>query len=233
MLAAVLVLAVSAAPKVLVVTVTKGFHHDSIPTLAKLVTDIGATGGGFSVDTAASDEELASKMSPKGLEAYAGVVFASTTGDLPLPDRQAFVDWVAAGHCFAGVHSASDTFHGFPPFLDMLGGEFDHHGPQTTIKVVAKDKTHPAMRSVPDGLEVFDEIYQFKRFDPARVHLLIAIDKHPETGAPVEFPLAWTRTPGKGRVFYTALGHREDVLAATWYREHLQGGLQWCLGSGQ
>ena len=61
------------------------------------------------------------------------------------------------------------------------------------------------------------------------VHLLLSMDKHPETGAPGSFPLAWTREPGKGRVFYTALGHRPDVIAAPWYRRHLEGGILWAL----
>jgi len=61
------------------------------------------------------------------------VIFASTTGDLPLPDKQGFIDWVAAGHGFVGIHAATDTFHGFPPFIAMIGGEFRTHGPQVTV----------------------------------------------------------------------------------------------------
>jgi len=65
---------------------------------------------------------LAEKLSATALKQYDGVIFANTTGDLPLPDPQALVDWVKAGHAFCGMHSASDTFHGFRPYIDMLGG---------------------------------------------------------------------------------------------------------------
>jgi type 1 glutamine amidotransferase len=63
------------------------------------------------------------------------------------------------------------------------------------------------------------------------VRLLLYAAKHPETGAPGEFPLAWTREHGRGRVFYTALGHRDDVLASDWYGAHLLAGIRWALGS--
>jgi type 1 glutamine amidotransferase len=217
-------------PKLVVVTVTKGYRHASIPVAEKVLQDVARETGRFEVDYARTDEELAAKASLKGLEAYAGVVFASTTGDLPLPDRQGFVDWIRKGHAFIGIHAASDTFHGFAPYVDMLGGEFKHHGPQTTVDVYVRDPESPATSKLPGQFRVFDEIYQFQNYDPTRVHLLFAMERHPETGEPGEFPLAWTRVEGQGRVFYTALGHREDVVAAGWYREHLRGGIEWALG---
>src|ERR1043166_6492622 len=52
-----------------------------------------------------------SKLSAENLKNYDGVIFANTTGDLPIPDPQAFVDSIAQGHAFIGMHSASDTYH--------------------------------------------------------------------------------------------------------------------------
>lgn len=216
--------------RVLLVTVTKGYRHDSIVDLAWLLTDIGAESGAFVLDRARSDDELKDKTTPEALAGYAGIVFASTTGDLPVADREALIRWIEAGHALIGLHAAADTFHGFPAYLDLLGGEFEHHGPQAKVHVLVRDKAHPATRTLGDAFDVFDEIYQFKRFDPARAHVLLGLDAHPETGAPGTFPLAWTREAGRGRVFYTALGHRPDVIAAPWYRDHLRGGIAWALG---
>ena len=112
----------------------------------------------------------------------------------------------------------------------MIGGEFEHHGPQAKVHVLVQDADHPATRGLEPAFDVFDEVYQFKRFDPDRVHVLLALERNPETGAPGSFPLAWTRETGRGRVFYTALGHRPDVIAAPWYRAHLRGGILWALG---
>jgi type 1 glutamine amidotransferase len=92
------------------------------------------------------------------------------------------------------------------------------------------DAAHPATKGMAGPTTVFDEIYLYKSFSRDRVHMLLALDKHPNEGTPGYYPLAWTRTPGKGRVFYTALGHREDVLEAEWYRKHLLGGILWALG---
>ena len=113
---------VAAPKKLLVVTVTKGYRHESIPVAEKVLQALAAESGRFQVDYARTDEDLAVKMSLKGLAAYAGVVFASTTGDLPLPDRQGLADWIGKGHAFIGIHAASDTFHGYAPYVEMLGG---------------------------------------------------------------------------------------------------------------
>ncbi|MEJ7713640.1 MAG: ThuA domain-containing protein [Pyrinomonadaceae bacterium] len=76
--------------KLLVVTVTKGFRHTSIPTAEKVIEALGSASKSFTVDYARTDEELAAKMTMESLKGYDGVVFASTTGDLPLPDREGF-----------------------------------------------------------------------------------------------------------------------------------------------
>ncbi|MBE2212851.1 MAG: ThuA domain-containing protein [Opitutaceae bacterium] len=284
----------AAAPKrVLVVTVTTGFRHSSIPvaeqTLARLAVQ---SGGEFTVDFVHQPEgapkfifapqpgaagpaapEFQSRLKkyeedkrvydaafekwlpkakaslealrPANLADYDAVVFASTTGDLPLPDKQGFIDWVAAGHGFVGMHAAADTFHGFPAFVEMLGGEFQTHGPQVRVDCLNRDPSHPATVHLPPSWSVFDEIYEFKNHDPASVHHLLDLDQHPQSHVPGEFPVSWGKMFGQGRVFYTSLGHREDVwdAAATTgdtgkntasvaarYQLHVLGGLRWALG---
>jgi type 1 glutamine amidotransferase len=224
--------AASAAPKaLLVVSVTKGFRHESIPVAERLIEQLAKESGRFTVDFARSDEELKAKMSKAALPAYDGVFFASTTGDLPLPDREAFLEWVEGGKALVGIHAASDTFHGWRPYIEMLGGEFDYHRRQAKVAVQIDDGSHPATQGIPPGLEVYDEIYLFKSFSRQRVHMLLSMGRHPNSGEPGYYPLAWTRAQGKGRVFYTALGHRDDVLEAAWYRKHLLGGVLWALGA--
>ncbi len=214
--------------RVLVVSVTKGYRHDSIPALEQLVGDIGSKSGAFSVRYVRTDQDLAD-LSPAVLAGYDGAVFASTTGDLPLPNREAFVSWVEAGHGFVGIHAATDTYPGFPGYIDMIGGQFLRHGKQVEVEAVVRDAKHPSSKGLAPTFKVFDEIYEFQKFDPARSHVVLGMDKHPQTGAAGTFPLAWTREPGKGRVFYTALGHREDVINTPWFRGHVEGGLRWVL----
>ena len=189
---------------------------------------------------------LAEKMSPEALKNYDAVIFANTTGDLPLPDNQAFIDWVKAGHGFVAIHSGSDTYHGFKPYVEMLGGEFKTHGAQVTVTAINKDPNHPATKHLPAQWEIFDEIYEFKSHDQGNVKELLSMDKHPQNKAPGYNGMSWYRNVGKGRVFYTSLGHREDMWDPEWkegngsrknppaialaYQQHVLGGIKWALG---
>lgn len=186
------------------------------------------------------------KLSPENLKNYDGVIFASTTGDLPLPDKQGFLDWIKAGHAFIGIHAAADTFHGWPDFAVMLGGEFEHHGPQVSVECLNQDPTHPATAALGKTWEIQqEEIYQFKNYDPAKVHDLLIMGKHPEHKEQSgHFPVSWCKNYGCGKVFYTSLGHREDVwdgdpqmkdrkndpAISKAYQAHVLGGIEWALG---
>jgi hypothetical protein len=93
-----------------------------------------------------------------------------------------------------------------------------------------QDPTHPATRHLGPIYTVFDEIYEFKSFERAKVHGLLTLDKSPQTLAPGDFPVAWSKDVGRGKMFYTSLGHREDVWTSALYQQHILGGIQWALG---
>lgn len=217
--------------RLLVVTVTKGFRHgDSIAVAETVLAGLGERSKSFSVDYVRTDEEMAQKMTREALKAYDGVVFASTTGELPLPDREGFLEWLKEGHAFIGMHAASDTFHKWQPYLDMVGGQFQTHGRQVKVTCLVQDKKHPATKKLGASFEVFDEIYQFKNFDRTRSRALIDMNEHPNDKTPGYYPVAWCHNYGKGKVFYTSLGHRVDVWNAPWYQDHILGGIKWALG---
>jgi len=215
--------------RLLLVTVTKGYRHESIPRLAERIERLGRESGLFGVDAAASDAELGAKTTADGLKAYDGVVFINTTGDLPLADREAFLAWIESGKALVGIHAAADTFHGWPAFITLLGAEFDYHREQAKVRVLVDDPRHPATEGLVAPIELFDEIYLYKNFDRSRVHMLLSLDRHPNTGEPGFYPIAWTREQGKGRVFYTGPGHRDEVVQADWFGRHLLGGIRWAL----
>jgi len=243
---AVAISAQAAPKKLLVVTVTKGFRHSSIPTAEKVLGELGQKSGAFTVDYVRTDQDMAEKMTPTALKQYDGAIFANTTGDLPLPDKQAFIDWVKSGKAFVAMHSGSDTFHSFPPYVEMLGGEFKEHHAQVRVNCINQDRKHPATRDLGATFTVFDEIYIQKNFHRDQVHGLLALDAHPNDKTPGDYPIAWCKMFGKGRVFYTELGHREDVWDPGWadkngkrentrevseaYQKHILGGIKWALG---
>jgi len=226
-------IATAAAKQVLVISVTKGFTHSSIPEGEKIVKTLGEKSGLWTTDFARTDAELAEKTTAAALKKYAVVVFNNTTGDLPLADKQAFLDWVKGGGAVYGIHAATDTFHNWPEFVEMMGGEFKGHGPQSEVEFLIIDPKHPATKGL-NNFKHNEEIYQFNvtmnNWLPDKVRVLIALDKHPNTGKPGFYPIAWVRSYGKGRVFYTAIGHREDLMQTPEVQAHYLGAMKWALG---
>lgn len=229
-----------APKKLLLVTVTKGFRHSSIPTAEKVLTEIGEKTGAFTLDyvrQSDGDSEMAEKMTMAQLQKYDGVIFANTTGILPLPDKKGFLDWIKSGKAFIGMHSASDTFHapdgGVDPYIEMLGGEFRTHYAQAGVECLVQDPSHPATRDLGQSYNVEkEEIYLLKSYESTKVHELLVLDKHPNNKSRFgRFPIAWCKKYGDGNVFYTSLGHREDVWEnEEMYQKHILGGIKWALG---
>ena len=222
------------ARRVLVVTHTTGFRHSSIATAETVLARLGSDSRLFTTTFCRDQADVARLLTPAALADVDAIFFANTTGDLGIADLPAVLSWVADGHAFLGTHSAADTYHESPAYLDMLGGEFETHGDLATVDVRVEDAAHPAGAGLPSPLRILDEIYEFRSNPRPRVNVLFSIDRHPadghaEAGQPGDFPLAWYRTYGRGRVFYTALGHLEEVWNDRRYQQHLLGALRWAL----
>ena len=185
-------------------------------------------------------------FSAEALKNYDGIFMVHTTGTLPISDLDALLAWIAEGHGFMGIHAAMDTT--LPDaYVEMFSGgaRFAGHpgGGEIPRKILTIDKNHPAAKDWPNALAVVDEFYQFRGLDRAKVHSLLDMDFEGES-----LPTAWCKMHGKGRVFYTSMGHRDDVLLADTpsldygnqkvnsnevsaaYQKHLLQGIRWALG---
>ncbi len=166
--------------------------------------------------------------------------------------KAALLDWVAQGGGFVAVHAGSDCFHTYEafdgnppkdqrgnryrllgeasdPYIKMLGGEFINHGPQQVAKARIINPDFPGMRGRGDHLEVMEEWYSLKEFG-ADNHVLLVMETAGMKGSDYDrpnYPLAWARPYGKGRVWYNAMGHREDVWDADYFQAMLAGGIRW------
>lgn len=221
-------------PRFLVVTHTTGFRHASIPVAEQTFAELATSSGEFEVDFARDGDAVKRMMTRSALDGFAGVVFANTTGNLGVPDLGAFLGWVAEGHAFLGVHSASDTYHDAPEYLAMLGAEFAQHGNICAVRPKVEDAQHPAVAHLAPAFDITDEIYEWKTNPRPNVQVLFALDSHPPDGHPEQnqpgdFPLAWTRLHGKGRVFYTALGHGDETWKDERVRKQLLGAIRWSI----
>jgi len=226
-----------ATKKLLYVTTAGTFAHASRPLSREVVRKMGVDSGRFEATVTDSPDLI----TPEGLQKFDGVLFY-TQGDLetsPLSkdNREALIQWIKDGHAFIGVHSASDTYKDWEPYWEMLGGTFNGHpwnADNPAIQVDVEDPSHPAAQPIPEGWEIQDEIYQFRNYDRARVHVILSMNEASIQGKgnrpDQDYALAWCRDHGQGKVFYTALGHREDVWANSTYQAHLLGGILWAFG---
>jgi type 1 glutamine amidotransferase len=196
-------------------------------------------------------------FTPEGIEKYDAFVFY-TTGDLttpgtdknpPLPPggKELLLDAVKKGKGFVGIHVAAATFndveHRFAdagdhadPYIQMLGGEMIFHGQQQKARAFCADPKFPGFVDCKDSFELFEEWYSLKNLSrDMHVILWMGTWSLMNTGKDSvyrrpPYPLAWARMHGKGRVFYTALGHRDDVWANPMFQSQLVGGIEWALG---
>jgi uncharacterized protein YbaP (TraB family)/type 1 glutamine amidotransferase len=180
-------------------------------------------------------------VSGEKLAGYDAVVFFTAINP-PDVDRNALIAWVRSGGAFVGIHSTANTYQNFPAFGEMLGARYDRRpwrtpqNPQTKVRIKVDDPRHPATRHLGDAFEIADDIYQFKDFDRENVHLLLSLDPSSlDLSAPKmnredrHLPVAWARTFGAGRVFYTALGDWEETWADPRFRLHLLQGILWAM----
>ncbi len=162
--------------------------------------------------------------------------------------KAAFLDAIKAGKGFIGSHCATDTFHTAEesgegkdryvlhgdkadPYIQMIGGEFLSHGAQQKDKMTVIDKNFPGMKAAGDSFEFNEEWYSLKEFAP-NLHVLLVQDTSTMKGAMYQrppYPATWARMHGKGRVFYTSMGHREDVWTSPIFQDILFGGIAWAM----
>ena len=220
---------VLARPHVLVVTATAGYRHDSIP-VAEQVLQLIADEQDVEISFIRTVDDVAIHLVRSGLSGIKAVLFVNTSGELPASAANAIVQWVRDGGTFVGVHSASDTWHAVPEYVAMLGGEFVGHPPETNASVIVDDSTHLATQSLPSPHVLFEEFYYLGKVDLSAIRTLLSIRTRPEPPADAGYwPLAWEKQFGRGRVLYTALGHRADVWLSQWFRTHVTGIVRWAI----
>jgi type 1 glutamine amidotransferase len=238
-LALVLLLATLAAPtvsaaaprfKVLVFTRTEGFRHASIPDAVGAVRKLGRKNR-FAVIATAD----AGVFTRRSLARFRVVMFLLTTGDvLDPPQERALRRYVVGGGNFVGVHSASDTEFGWKFYGTLVGARFRNHPRVQRARLIVEQRTHPATRGLPRSFRRTDEWYAWRTNPRGHVHVLVRIDEQSyQPGLASmgrDHPLAWYHRVGKGRSFYTALGHTAASYHEPRFLRHLRGAILWAAG---
>ncbi len=248
------------AKRLLLVTDSGGFVHDSVGLAEQTLKEIGPKNG-FEVtcyrytrdpkDPAfdkyaenfrkvtgvAVEPESCGRVNKETLKNFDLVLFFTTGNPLTKEELVDLQDWVKAGGAFAGTHCATDTLYN-TTYGALVGGYFDGHPWHQKIKLKVEDPKHAAAAGFKDGDEITDEIYQFKDapYSREKLHIILSVDnssidieKKGVNRKDKDFAIAWGQEYGKGRSFYTSLGHRKEVWKDERFQQHLIGGLKWAV----
>ena len=213
--------------RVLMLTTTAGFRHDSIATARQVMASLSAANG----FTLTATEDL-STVSAASLMAYDVIFFALTSGELDLSSAQkaAIVDFVAGGHGFLGVHSATDTLYEWPDYGRLVGAYFKEHPWTQQATVVVEDQSHPAATGLGERFSILEEFYTFRENPRGQVHVLLRLDAM-SVGSTGDYPLAWVQSYGAGRAYYNALGHFSETWTDQRFQRQLIGAIRWAAGA--
>jgi type 1 glutamine amidotransferase len=254
--------------RLLLVTHSGGFVHDSVGAAEDVLKEIGPKHGfavtcwrytGDPADPAAAkkldefrkrtgkpvEPENCGRINKDSLKNFDVVLFFTTGSKkdgqvAPLTEAE-LADlkyWIQAGGAFAGTHCATDTLYTSLGYGDLIGGYFKTHPPGLQkVKLRVDDPAHPAAAPFTNGQTIEDEIYLFQDapYSRDKLHLILSIVPNsgfePKNGrADGDYAISWCREEGKGKVFYSSLGHPKTAWTNPQFQQHLIAGLKWATG---
>jgi type 1 glutamine amidotransferase len=210
--------------RVLMLTATAGFRHDSIAAARQVLTSLAASTGVFTITS--TDDVGAVNAST--LATSDVLLFALTSGELAFTADQkaAILTFVSQGRGFIGVHSATDTLYAWPEYGELVGAYFREHPWTQQATVIIEDRAHPTTSMLADRFSIREEFYTFRDNPRSRAHVLLRLDAA-SVGTSGDYPLAWSRSYGSGRVYYNALGHFVETWNSSVFQQQIVAAIRW------
>lgn len=231
-----------------------GYQHDSVSHALATIERLGRETGDY-ITYIRTDSQLITKdpvagtgdygpgkrrVNGKNLDFFDAIFFMGTgEGDLTPKQKADLLSFVRDdGKGFVGAHTGDDAYFTWPAFGDMMGGYFDGH-PWGVFNapVIVEDPNFPGMQGLPHEFTITDEIYQHKDFSREKVHVLARLDasKLDMTKPNIhrtdkDFPVAWAKMYGKGRVYYCTFGHTDESWDDPRVQKIYLGAIRWALG---
>lgn len=220
--------------KALVVTTTRGWHHESVHAGFIAIKELGIRNF-FDVVLFEDPESFTDKF----LTQFQVVIFLNTTGDIFDTTQQKVLErFIQSGKGFAGIHSASDTEYDWDWYTRLVGRMFYIHPVIQTARLKVLDSKFPGLQGFADGRLWTDEEYEFGPEKVSDLNYILGVDessynpkvdwgKKKGKGMGALHPIAWYHNYNGGRSFYTALGHLPTNFSDPAFLNHLYAGIFW------
>jgi uncharacterized protein len=234
---------------VLVLGMTRGYHHGSTSDGLAMFWNLGKESGAWDTEVRTDMEWVTKKDEYRGeghsLAFFDAIVLVNCTGSWKLDDeqKQALLSFVHDdGKGLVVAHASLDANYDWPEYAEMIGGWFQAH-PWGTFDapVIVEDQTFPATQHMPKYLRLYDEMYSPRQWSRDKVNVLLRMDEtkldyvKPQYGVKStredkDQAIAWSKMYGKGRVFYSSLGHTKEAWEDPLVRKHYLEGVRWVTG---
>jgi hypothetical protein len=223
-------------------------QHDSVSHAMAVIERLGYESGAYDTYIRTDSNIIAKRpLKTNGEPASGGpslsnvdAIFFLGHRDVQIDDRQKadLISFVKdEGKGFVAAHTATTALLDWPEFGELLGGRYDDH-PWNTADgtIINEDPSFPATKHFPPTFTFTDEFYQTKDFSRGKIRALLRLDVSKMPPNPElrrtdgDFPLVWAKTYGKGRVFYSALGHAASVWDNRDIQQMYFEAIRWALG---
>ena len=199
-------------------------HHKPIERVPTIMAALGNKGINFTYTDKLED------INAQNLSKYDALMIFANWDDITPAAEKALLDYVASGKGILPIHCASYCFRNSPEYVKMVGGQFWRHR-MDTIQVNTVQPNHIIMKDL-GVIKSFDETYLHSQLQPDNNVLQtreIKADQTKDRPDAKTEPYTWTRSYGKGRVFYTAYGHDDRTWSNVNFQKLLENGIVWAV----
>jgi type 1 glutamine amidotransferase len=211
-------------------------YHD-IRTLPPILEKVLDQVGGFQVtrlepprDKPPEDPAHLAQLANVKRADYDVLLFYTSGHKLNELQERALEKFVEDGGGIVGLHGASFSFANSKVWNRLLGGQFTGHIKGThPLNIVIADPKHPITAGV-GPFTIIDEEYKHRFADVERHILARFRERPPESDQKANMDILWTREVGKGRVFYSALGHGKEAWENPAWQKLVVQGILWAAG---
>lgn len=220
--------------KALLVTTTKGWHHESLHSGVLAIQNLGIKNF---YDVVLFENP--NGFTDKYMEQFQVVIFLNTTGDIFDSAQQKVMErFIKAGKGYVGIHSASDTEYDWDWYTKLVGRMFHIHPAIQTARLKVVEPAFPGLQGFEGNRLWTDEWYEFGPETIAGLNYILAVDEtsyDPKVqwgdkkgvGMGKLHPVSWYHQYDGGRSFYTALGHIPAIFSDPAFLNHLNAGIFW------